>query len=80
MIIHKNKDKTYLTDRGNTVQRREDYQRDIETNQAIEEPSDKELIELGKEHHPYYMKELAIQNLQNNIEEIDEFETKLRTK
>jgi len=74
MIIRKNDNGTYLTDFGTTIQSKAVYEQMLQEQLAIPEPSEEELIELGKLHHSFYMKDLAITNLQNQIDEIEEFD------
>lgn len=76
MIIAKTTKGLYVTDLGIRVPAKESYEEEIIRNQAIPQPTDKELIEIGKQHHPYYFKELTILNAQNNIAEIDAYELK----
>ena len=45
--------------------------------EEIKEPSEKELIELGKRYHPYYYKDREIANAVLNIQEIDDYEKKV---
>ena len=80
MIIGKDDNGQYICKVENqvfTIQSKESYIAMKKEIEAIKEPSEKELIELGKQHHPYYMKELGLLNVDNNLKEIDEFEVKL---
>lgn len=52
---------------------REEFQNELEQIQEIlnmPEPSDTELIELGKAHHPFYIQNSV--DLQKRVDEIDE--------
>lgn len=64
----------YITDRGDVIPPVEHYMEQKRISEELKEPSDKELIALGKQHHPYYQRELHIDNMDNNIAEIVAFE------
>lgn len=74
MIIKKLDDGFYLTDMGNKVPPQEVYEEQIRQANDMLEPNDKDLIEFAKEHHPYYKKDLVIQNAENNIKELQDFD------
>jgi hypothetical protein len=76
MIIKKNKDKTYLCEVANNyhqIPSKKHYEDRLREIKEMEKPSDKELIELGKRQHPYYNNDAI--NLENQIQEIEEFES-----
>lgn len=73
MIISKIKN-GYVTDIGDIIPLKNHYEKLAVEAQEIEEPSQKELVELGKQHHPYYNKQNDISNALANIAEIDAFE------
>lgn len=70
-------DAGYICKAGNTVfeichkNYYEDIRKDID---AIKEPSVDELIELGKQSHPFYTKQSTLNNIDAQIAEIDKFE------
>lgn len=77
MIIKKNIDGTYVCENeGNyyTIGSKQYYLDQLKDVQTIIEPTDKELIELGKQSHPFYQKDNSINNLSNQLLEIEEFE------
>ncbi len=80
MIIDKLDNKEYLCrvgDRTFTIQSKDSYIDNKADIEAITEPTDVELIEIGKGHHPFYRKEHSITNINNDIAEIEEFELTL---
>jgi len=76
MIIGKTTGGKYLTDRGIKIESKQEYEKQLTEQQAITKPDDKELIELGKQQHPFYHKDIAIINIQNQIQEINDYEKK----
>jgi len=74
MIIARRQDGTYITDTGSSVLKKEDYEKQLNEIQSLKQPTDRELIEFAKQFHEYYIKDITIKNLQNNIKEINEFE------
>jgi len=79
MIRKKNADGTYECEANGmlfNVPGKKYYEDEKVKVLATPQPSDKELIELGKTIHPFYQKDLAILNIDNNIKEIEEFEKK----
>jgi hypothetical protein len=78
MIIKKLEDGFYLTSHGSKVPPKELYEDEIRRANEMVEPSDKDLIIFAKEYHPYYKKELIIENATNNINEIDSFDKSIQ--
>ena len=46
-------------------------QKEIDELKDWEEPTDKELIEEGRMNHPYYMNQMMIEYLQNQIKKLE---------
>jgi len=76
MIIGKTKDGQYLTNYGFKILSKEHYLEFKKQIQDIKEPSEEELIELGKQHHPFFRKDLDLLNVDNQIDEIILYELK----
>jgi hypothetical protein len=76
MIIGKTKDGQYLTNHGLKIPSKEYYLDFKKQIQEIKEPTEKELIELGKQHHPFFKKDLDLLNVDNQIDEISLYELK----
>lgn len=77
MIKLKNDDETYLCESdGNyyNIASLEEYMKQKSEIEAIPKPTDKELIELGKSISPYYQKNNALNNIDNVLSEIEDFE------
>jgi len=77
MIVAKLQDNTYLTDTGAKVMSKVAFENEKASIESIEEPTDNELIELGKQMHTFYQKELILKNIDDNLKEIEEYEAKL---
>lgn len=77
MIIKKNDNGTYVCEKdGNyfTIDSKEVYLAQKQELLKTPKPKDKELIELGKQIHPYYQLENSLLNIDNQLLEIEEFE------
>ena len=74
VIIAKTTSGRFITDSGLNLKTRGDYLSDLADNNRISEPSQAELIELGKTIHPFYKKEIVANIIQNTISEIDAYE------
>jgi len=80
MIIKKLEDETYLCEQSGTVfpiPRKEVYLEQKNLIESILEPSDEELIAIGKQAHPFYNKDRDLININNVLQEIEEFENGL---
>lgn len=80
MIIAKLESGEFVNDKGDKLPTKKHYQDELNAVEALEKPSDKELIELGKQFHPYYQKDNAIANVSAMISEIEKFEKKPKEK
>lgn len=79
MIIGKTND-GYICKHNNVVfeiPKKEIYLIEKQSVLEIKEPTDEELIKYAKERHPFYNKNRDVQNLDNQIKEIDEYEENL---
>lgn len=77
MIIKKNDNGTYVCEKDSkyfTIDSKESYIAQKQELLKIPKPKDKELIELGKQIHPYYQLENSLLNIDNQLLEIEEFE------
>lgn len=77
MIIKKNDDGTYICEVEGQyfmIGTKESYLSQKSDIESIKKPTDKELIELAKNYHPYYQKDTSLQNVNNQLAEIEEFE------
>ena len=77
MIIKKNDNGTYVCEKGGnyfTIDSKESYITQKQELIKTPKPKDKELIELGKQIHPYYQLENSLLNIDNQLLEIEEFE------
>lgn len=80
MIIGKKETGEYICqdNTGNifTIPSREQTQNERDEQAKIKDivPSNKELIELAKQYHPYYLIDLTLENYDRLLQEIDEYE------
>lgn len=73
-MIIKKLENGYLTDSGTIIPLRKYYEDEIARANELTEPTQEELIELGKQQHAFYHKEMQIENAQRTIDAIDIFE------
>jgi hypothetical protein len=78
MIVAKLPDGCYMNDRGDRLPAKDVYQAMVDEAMSLPEPSAEELIELGKQMHPFYHREGAAQNAINMLIEIEAFEAGLK--
>jgi len=76
MITAKIKEGGYLTDFGAKIGSKEFYEKELLALDEQPEPTDKELIELGKQMHPFYGKDFTRVGIENQIKEINDYEQK----
>jgi len=76
MIIQKTKDGRYMNEMGMVMRTRKEYLEEKACAENMKEPSEKELIELGKMNHIFYKKQFIVDNAENNIKEMDAFDAK----
>ena len=77
MIIKKNEDGTYLCESNGTyytISSKSDYESQKVDIESLPEPTNEELIELGKSISPYYQKDNSLVNINAQLAEIEEFE------
>jgi hypothetical protein len=74
LIIAKTTSGKYVTQYGLRIKFKEDWLEEKKQVEAITQPTDKELIEIGKQTHEFYRKDLMLENIDNNIKEIDDYE------
>lgn len=76
MIVGKLSTGGYITDFGAKILPKEFYEKEKLVIDSQVAPTEKELIELGKQVHPFYRKEMDSFNLTNLISEINVYEAK----
>lgn len=77
MIIKKQDNGQYVCENNGqffTIGSKEEYLEQKKELENIPKPTDKELIELAKNYHPYYQMENSLLNIDNQLLEIEEFE------
>jgi len=77
MIIKKNTDGTYLCEVDGSyynIDSKDNYLQQKAETESIIKPTNAELIELGKQSHPYFQKDNVLANINNQLLEIEEFE------
>jgi hypothetical protein len=74
MIITKTDKGRYINQHRMKIKSKTDWLEEKKQVEAITQPTDKELIEIGKQSHEFYRKDLMLENIDNNIKEIDEYE------
>lgn len=76
MIIKKNEDGTYVCESNGSyyvIPSKEYYLNQLNDLISIPKPTQSELIKLGEQCHPYYQKQNSIDNINNQLSEIEEF-------
>lgn len=77
MIVNKNEDGTFTCEASGNffkIPSKEFYLSQKAEIEAIKQPSDEELIELGRQSHPYYSANVSLENVINQLAEIEAFE------
>ena len=77
MIIKKNDNGTYqceVNGRYYDLNNKEYYLAEKQSLEALQPPTIDEIMELVKAQHPYYLKDISLENINNQLAEIEAFE------
>lgn len=77
-MIIKQTEKGYLCQDNNgayyEIPSKEFYEQELANLSSVTEPSNEELVALGRQYHPYYNIQSDIDNINNTLQSITDFE------